>query len=262
MLRAFLLSLLLLAGPAQAGTPCTEKQPDAASFAAALELAQATRAALDASGAQVVLIARAGQDLSRYGLRYSHMGYAWRDHPKGRWVIRHELNECGTARSALYDDGLANFFLDDMFEHRALLLIPGSVEQQRLAETLASSLPARLHSPAYNMLAYPFSASFQNSNQWVLETYAASMAGLAGMQVREREQAQAWLKLAGYRPITVNIPAVTRLGARMTRANVTFEDQPFDRRMAGKIDTVTVDSVVRFVRERDALSRELTVRLP
>ncbi|MFD2367995.1 DUF2145 domain-containing protein [Pseudoduganella sp. GCM10020061] len=259
MLRALLLSLLVLAVPARAGTECSEKPLAPNTVAAAMNLAQATREALDASGAQVVLIARAGQDLSRYGLRYSHLGFAWRDHPKGRWVIRHELNDCGTATSALYDDGLANFFLDDMFEYQALLLIPNSADQERLAATLASGVPARLHAPAYNMLSYPFSTRFQNSNQWVLETYAASQSDRS-IPVRDREQAQAWLRLAGYKPITVEIPAVVRLGARVSRANVTFEDQPFDRRMAGKIDTVTVDSVVRFVRERDQLSREQTVR--
>lgn len=257
-MRAILMALLILwAGSAHSGTQCSEKKPDLASFTAALELAQATRAALDASGAQVVLIARAGQDLSKYGLRYSHMGYAWRDHPKGRWVIRHELNECGKARSSLYDDGLANFFLDDMFEYHALLLIPSEADQQRLAATLASGVPERLHSAAYNMLAYPFSTSFQNSNQWVLETYAASM----GSGVRQRAHAQSWLKKAGFRPITINIPAVTRLGARVMRANVSFEDHPFDRRMAGKIDTVTVDAIVRFVHERDGEAREQTVRV-
>lgn len=249
--------MLVLAIPAQAGTQCPEKPPGPETVAAALNLAQATLQALDESGAQVVMIARAGQDLSRYGLRYSHLGFAWRDHPKGRWLVRHELNDCGKATSALYDDGLANFFLDDMFEYQALLLIPNSADQERLAATLAGHLPERLHAPAYNMLSYPYSTRYQNSNQWVLETYAASQSGL---RVLDRERAQAWLRLEGYRPITVDIPAVVRLGARVSRANVTFDDHPLDRRMAGKIDTVTVDSVVRFVRERDQLSRELTIR--
>ncbi|HEU4853032.1 MAG TPA: DUF2145 domain-containing protein [Telluria sp.] len=256
-MRALLLAVLMWSCAAQAGTQCSDKKPDQASVISALELAQATYNALEASGAQVVLIARAGQDLSRYGLRYSHMGFAWRDHPKGRWLIRHELNDCGTAHSGLYDDGLANFFLDDMFEYQALLLVPGETDQRRLAAMLASGLPQQLHSPAYNMLAYPFSTRFQNSNQWVLETYAASVADTA---VGQRGQAQAWLREAGFRPITVDIPAVTRLGARMTRANVSFEDQPFDRRMAGRIDTVTVDAVVRFVHQRDAGAHEQTVR--
>ena len=44
-----------------------------------MALALATERALDASGADVVVLARAGQDLSAYGLRYSHLGFAYRD---------------------------------------------------------------------------------------------------------------------------------------------------------------------------------------
>jgi hypothetical protein len=45
----------------------------------------------------------------------------------------------------------------------------------------------------------------------------------------------------------------------MFRANIAFDDQPFARRMARQIDTVTVDSVLRFVRQRDPQARELTL---
>jgi hypothetical protein len=44
-----------------------------------------------------VLIGRVGSDLSEHGLRYSHAGYAWRDNPKGRWLVTHLLNRCGRA---------------------------------------------------------------------------------------------------------------------------------------------------------------------
>jgi len=86
-----------------------------------------------------------------------------------------------------------------------------------------------------------------------LETYAAALdEGVAG-----RDDAQRWLRREGYAPITVQVPALTRLGARMFRANVAFDDHPFERRMAGQIDTVTVESIERFVRQRDpaALTR-------
>ncbi|MFS2021512.1 DUF2145 domain-containing protein, partial [Massilia sp. CT11-108] len=77
--------------------------------------------------------------------------------------------------------------------------------------------------------------------------------------VETRAEAQAWLKAQGYRVPTVDIPAVTRLGARMFRANVAFDDHPFDRRMAGQIDTVTTNAVVNFVRGRDPQARVLVV---
>jgi hypothetical protein len=261
MRRVLLIAALaagLAGGPAHAGRPCEPAKTDATAFVKAMTLAERTYAALDKSGAEVALIARVGQDLSKYGLRYSHMAYVWRDHPQGRWLVVHELNQCGTARSALFDEGLGNFFLDDMFAYESKILVPGPAAQARIVAMLQSTAPLRLHDARYNMLSFPFSANYQNSNQWVLETYAASVSDL---RIDGRSQAQAWLKLAGYQPITLDIPAMTRLGARMFRANVSFDDQPFERRMAGRIDTVTVDSVLRFVHQRDAQAWEIAVGL-
>lgn len=255
---ACLLAGLLASSTAHAGASCEDRPLQARNVVQAMDLALRTRDALDASGAQVALLARAGQDLSAYGLRYSHMAFAWRDHPLGRWLVVHELNGCGTASSGLYNEGLGNFFLDDMFLYEAQVVIPSPAWQQRLAQVLATSTPRRLHQPQYNMLSYAFSTRYQNSNQWVLETLAA--AGAAPGQVETRGEAQAWLKSAGFTPLPVHLPTLTRLGARMFRANVAFDDHPFDQRMAGRIDTVTVDAVVRFVRRTDAGASLFVVR--
>jgi hypothetical protein len=257
-MKRLLLILALAAGVAHAGTPCEPKKTDAATFVKAMTLAERTLAALDKSGAQVALIARVGQDLSKYGLRYSHMAYVWRDHPQGRWLVVHELNRCGSAQSALFDEGLGNFFLDDMHAYETRIVVPGAEAQARIAAMLASTAPLRLHDAHYNMLAFPYATTYQNSNQWLLETYAASASE---MPIDGRAQAQAWLKLASYQPITIDIPAMTRLGARMFRANVAFDDQPFERRMAGRIDTVTVESVLRFVHQRDPAAWEILIAL-
>jgi hypothetical protein len=45
---------------------------------------------------------------------------------------------------------------------------------------------------------------------------------------------------------------LTRLGARVSSAHISFDDHPFGRRMAGQIDTVTVDSVFSWM-ERSGL---------
>ena len=81
MKRLLLILLMACSLNAQAGRVCEVKKNNAANFIAAMNLAEKTRSALDASKAQVALIARVGQDLSKYGLRYSHMAYVWRDHP-------------------------------------------------------------------------------------------------------------------------------------------------------------------------------------
>lgn len=256
-LPSLLMLLLALAMPlrgAQAGTACEQVAQDATAFVKAVKLAENTSAALDASGAEVALIARIGQDLSKYDLRYSHMAYAWRDHPKGRWTVVHLLNQCGTAASGIFDQGLANFFLDDLFAYESEIVIPGAQSQKRIVAMLASQAPARLHGASYNMLAFPFSTKYQNSNQWVLETYAASESAS-----EDRETAQSWLRQAGYVPNTIWVPSVKRLGARVLRANVAFDDHPLGRRIAGQIDIVTVESVVRFVKKRDPAATESVV---
>ena len=257
---ALLCGGLLLAANAWAGRPCTDFRPTPEVVQKALTLAHRSRAALEESGAEVALIARVGQDLSRFRVRYSHYGYAVRNHAAGRWVVLHQLNLCGSQESAIYAEGLGNFFLDDMFAYETLILVPAPEIQRRLARALASEVPLALHTLSYNMLAYAFSTRYQNSNQWGLEVFAAATAREAAA-LANRGQAQAWLKLNGYRPITVEIDAATRLGARITRANIAFDDHPFERRMAGQIDTVTAESVFRFVEQREASSRRIHLAL-
>ncbi len=232
--------------PAFAGQACEPWVATPAAVAKGFDLARRTRDALDASGAEVALVARAGQDLSRYHLRWSHMAFAWRDHPDGRWTVVHELNDCGTATSALFDEGLANFFMDAPFRYEALVVIPDAATRRRLAAILATGLPQALHEDRYNVVAYPFSTAYQNSNQWLLEVLAVAIAD--DPLVADRDAAQQWLRAHRYRPSTLGIPAMTRLGADLFKANVAFDDHPFAERMAGRIDAVTVESVVTFVR--------------
>lgn len=250
-------ALLASSLPAAAGRPCEERPPAPATVQRALELALDTREKLDASGATLALIGRAGQDLSKYGLRYSHFGFAWRDHPKGKWRVVHELNECGTANSDIYDEGLANFFLDDLWRMEAVILLPSSATQEKLSSFIAARKHLALHSGHYSMVAYPFSTRYQNSNQWALEVFAAAAARDA--PVNNREQAQQWLKFAGYQPTELKLDAITRLGARVSRANIAFDDHPGELRWSDRIRTVTVESVFRFVeaREPDAVRLEV-----
>ena len=89
------------------------------------------------------------------------------------------------------------------------------------------------------MITYPWAVAYQQSNQWAIETLAMTQEPAAST----RERAQAWLKLQGYQPTTLHITAFKRLGARMTAANVAFDDHPNEKRFSDRIETVTVDSV-------------------
>jgi hypothetical protein len=243
---------------AGAGQACTEKTLQPADVRAALSLALDVTQELDRNHAHVAIVARVGRDLSRYGLRYSHVGFAWRDHPRGAWTMVEELNQCGTASSALFDDGFGNFFLDDMFAYEAKIVIPSPDAQRRIGALLSAGAGGRLHEAHYNLVAYPWSTKYQNSNQWVLETIAAA---LADWPIASRTDAQAWLRTAGFHPTTIHVSALERLGGQLTRANVAFDDHPLDRRMAGDIDLVSAESVLDFVHriDRGATSAVISV---
>ena len=83
--------------PAHAGRSCEQRPLTATSLERGLSLAERTAKALDGSGARVAVLARAGQDLSRYGLAWSHLGLAYRDPGSGHWRVVHKLNHCATA---------------------------------------------------------------------------------------------------------------------------------------------------------------------
>ncbi len=241
MKAALVMALALATGAAQAGRSCETKPSQAASVQRAMTLAQHTAAALDASGAQVVVLARSGQDLTKYGLGWSHLGLAYKDGE--RWRVVHKLNACGTARAALYRQGLGEFFLDDLYEYKAGIVVPQPEVQARLLPMLRDNpQAARLNTPAYSMLAYPWAQRYQQSNQWALETFAMAQANSTPGAVT-RESAQAWLKYSGYEPTVLHLGPLTRLGARVTAANIAFDDHPGEKRFSDHIETVTVDSV-------------------
>lgn len=244
---------------AHAGQTCEQRSPDPKRIMQGFELAQQVKQTLDQSKSELAIIARNGQDLTQYHLRYSHMGLIRKD-ADGRWMIVHELNQCGTAESALFKQGLANFFLDDPFRYEALVLIPSAELQHKILAKLDSDTIKQLHETHYNMLAFPYSQRYQNSNQWALEVIAAALA--QDTVIDTREQAQAWLKIAGYQATTLEIPMMTRLGARLFRANIAFDDHPMGRRMSGHIDTVTVDSVEQFLKKRDPQMQQWLITLP
>lgn len=258
-----LLAPWLLVAPAQAGRSCESNHaPKLEMVQRGLTLAGQVHQALDSSGAQVVLLARAGQDLSKYGLRYSHMGFAFRmPQPGGAhvWRVLHKLNHCKSADADLYLQGLGEFFLDDPWRFEAAWVTPAEPLQARLLPLLQSRVRAvGLHERRYSVVAYPWSARYQQSNQWLIEVLAAAMEP----RITSRAEAQAWLRQSGYRPTVLKIGPLTRLGGRLTAANVAFDDHPNEKRFADRIETVTVDSVFDWLSRAGLGGAAVRVGLP
>lgn len=255
-------AVLLAAPAAHAGRSCESKPPGVATIERGLQLAERTLAAFDASGASVVLLARAGQDLSKYGIRYSHLGFAYREPAApgqdGAWRVLHKLNQCGTADSAVYRQGLGEFFLDDLWRYEAAWVIPASEVQDRLLPLLRDNARATaLHHKPYSIVSYAWGQRYQQSNQWAIETLAEAMEGGAPSRAR----AQAWLRSAGYEPTTLRLGPLTRLGARAGSANVVFDDHPNDKRFSDRIETVTVDSVFQWLQRAGLGGAPVRIRL-
>lgn len=247
MLRQWLLGACMAFGlsmHALAGRSCdAPKPPSPQTITQGMNLAEKTLRALEAehakSGAKVVVLARAGQDLSKYGLKYSHLGLAYKARD-GRWLVAHKLNTCGTDEADLYRQGLGEFFLDDLFRFEAAWIVPTKEVQEKVHALLLDDQRVKaLHIKPYSMVSYVWGTKYQQSNQWAIETLASAMEG----SIRTRDQAQAWLQFKGYTPTTLNLPPLTRLGGRITQANVAFDDHPAKKRFSDRIESVTVDSV-------------------
>lgn len=245
--RALLFSALTLtAGAALAGRSCEERVAPADQTAVAFDAAAGLAKMLGESGQKLAILARRGQNLEKYGVTFSHAAFAVKT--DDGWQVYHDLNLCNSAQSRLFLQGLAEFFADDLISQQVAVVVPEPWLQDRLIQVLSSKEEQfRMHEPAYSAVAYPFATKYQNSNGWVLETYARAAADV---KLSNREQAQAWLKIAGYQPSIVELGTLTRLGARMFKANVAFDDQPPELRWKDKITTSTGDSVLRLVAER------------
>lgn len=221
-----------------------QQTPRAGSVLDAARLAEQTYHALDRLGQDIVLIARMGQNLSQFGLKYSHLGFAVRGLRRGEWAVMHLLNAEDGTKSGIYQEGMVNFYSDQPYRFEAALISLPTHTQARLREVLLNHGKA-LHCPQYSLTAYPWNLDVQNSNQWVLEVLACAL------QPRDaeltRQQAQRWLSEHGYEPSTLHIGLPTQWAGPLLRDSIRFTDQPDAERREGRVQTVTVDSVVNWL---------------
>lgn len=234
-----------------AGRNCDATKTTLQTVERGLALAEKTLASLNASGQKVVVLARAGQDLGKYGVQYSHLGIAYQQlgsDGKNTWRVLHKLNECGTSVSNVYRQGLGEFFMDDLWRYEAAWLALTPTAQDRVLELIQNpSRAASLHHKPYSMVAYAWGQKYQQSNQWAIETLAAAI----GPGVTSRQQAQSWLGTSGYAPTTLKLGPLTRLGGRVAAANIAFDDHPDQKHFSNRIDTVTVDSVFSWLQRAE-----------
>lgn len=254
LLQRFALPLLaaLLLGIApwsNAGQSCVEQPAKPEDATKSRQLAALLRAELERGDNSLVLVTRAGVDLTEFGLHHSHVGVAWRDHPSGRWFTFHLLNRCGTGQSELVEQSLEDFYHVALYDYEAIAAVPTFAMQVKLQRAFFGPMAKTLHEREYNMIAHPFSTMFQNSNQWVLEVAASAIA--PDGRVLSRSSAQDWLKKAGFAPSHIPIGPGRRAGARLFSPHVRFSDHTDEEWQTARYAVVSVDSVLAFLKSQD-----------
>lgn len=269
LVRPLLAALLLTASAgAWAGLPTfCERSSDisAADQDRVLRFAGAVKDELARSGARVALIARAGLDLSRFGLLYSHAGIALRDNPGGRWAVRQLYYACDEARPQLFDQGISGFALGadaPSRGHIALLFPPeedaAPLEQAALDKRLSLSLLAG----QYSANAYAYGTRYQNCNGWVAELIASAWGRLQaddGEETRQdaRRRAQRWLHDHGYMAGPVKIPSHWMMFAGQFVPLVHLNDHPLEDAHALALHVSVPASIEAFVRRQAPRTRRV-----
>ena len=241
------LGALLLSMPraAHAGTDCTLQTMAPTRIADATATALLVVAALDDRNAPVAMVSRVGTDLSKHGLRYSHAGFALRDHRDGRWTVVHLLNDCSSDGSGLYAQGLVNFFADDLVNQDARITWLEPDVAERLAARLLASAGDPLYTPRYNLIARPDSRQYQNSTSWVLEHIAAAIPPRTSIRTRAAAYQQALAN--GFEPGRIRIPYTKRIMGSLFAGNLIFTDHPVATRLSGDYPVVTVRSILEWL---------------
>jgi len=251
-------------GSAWAGIPafCERgKEIGAADQDRVLRFAGVVKKELERSGAKVALVSRAGMDLSRFGLLYSHAAIALKDNPASPWAVRQLYYACDESRPRLFDQGIAGFALGAETPsrgHMSLVFLPdedgAQVERAALDKPRALSLLAG----QYSANAYAFATRYQNCNQWVAELLAGAWGRLDGKGA-PREQAQAWLRSQGYVAGPVNVPSHAMMFAGQFVPLLHLNDHPMEDIHKLALQVSVPASIEAFVHQRLPGARRVEV---
>jgi hypothetical protein len=245
--------LLCAASAAWAGLPTFCERPreiTAGEQDRVLRFAGAVKDELERSGQRVALVARAGVDLSRFGLLYSHAGVALMDNPGSRWGVRQLYYACEEARPRLFDQGMSGFALGadaPSHGHVSLLFLPDAQSAQLEKAALDKPLALSLLAGRYSANAYAFGTRYQNCNQWVAELLASAWGGIASGE-HAREAAQDWLRAQGYVAGPVRIPSHLLMFAGQFVPLVHVDDHPVEDIHALALQVSVPDAIEGFVR--------------
>lgn len=206
----------------------------------------------------------------RRKLVYSHLGLAFRNHPLAEqiqaernlpekpWVMVHMLKPCGTLVPDLFDEGIWNFFLDDPYKYGSMVIVPTYDFQKRLEQVvLQDEISYNFLGAKYNALALFDDVYEQNSNQWVLEVFAAAMAPRG--QVRTRADAVRVLKSTNYIPTRMHLRGKYAFAKLFGPDSVSFKKQ---QGHGDIVQVITVLSMREYLQRNKLWVKEVALEIP
>lgn len=225
-------------------------------------------AALNRLNSDVVIVARSGQDLEKYGIRYSHAAFMVKD--RQEWQVYHLLNECPSSFGGLYQEGLGNFVMPAMVSTKLKngtndlskpeisfgFAIPPKPVQQNLKRLLQDAAARNsVFEKQYSAVANPYNQINQNSNGWVLEFYTIAEAQANKQIVNNRDDAQAWLKSQDYEGTELPASILKQRLAAMVVGNVSLKGHERSDRYQGKLLINSGDSVLNYVAGKNGATK-------
>ena len=224
-----------------------------------LRFAGVVKRELARSGSQAALISRAGMDLSRFGLLYSHTGVALKDNPGGPWAVRQLYYACDESRPRLFDEGLAGFAFGAEAPtrgHMSLVFLPQEDDALLAQAALDKPLALALLSGKYSANAYAFGTRYQNCNGWVAELLASAW-GRLDEPLGAREHAQAWLRTHGYQAGPLKLPSHWMIFAGQFVPLLHISDHPVDDIHALALQVSTPAAIEGLVRRQAPQARRV-----
>jgi hypothetical protein len=208
---------------------------------------------LAAKGARVAIVFRTGRPHNKMppGISYTHGAF---------WVYRSIKTEDGrelpgyavynlfagdgkslaVTRSYLAQDWPYNFTQGSAVDDVAVI-IPSPEMQRRIVAVIDSPTYARLHNPAYSLIANPLSSKYQNCNDFMLDVIASAAWDTTDVgQIRADE-------IAHFHPSAIQVGPLKRLLAPMADPRIKTDDQ------SRVLVTATYESITAFMRDNDLL---------
>lgn len=220
-----------------------------------LRFAAVVKDELERSGASAAVVSRAGLDLARFALRYSHAGLALKANPNSPWSVRQLYYACDEKRPRIFDQGMAGFVLgaeEPAHGHLSMVLLPEGAASKLQAAALDAQTPLSLLAGEYSANAYAYGTRFQNCNQWLVELIASAW----GASAPQREEAQRWLRERGYQAQAVDVGRTLVIAAHFVPL-VHVIDHPDEDLRAQTMRVSLPSSIENFVRREAPQARRI-----